>query len=75
MKLHDYLKSNKIKGKDFAAQIGVDKSYVSALRRHAKWPSEDVIRRIKDATKGQVTADSFLERIEANELERITPVP
>ena len=64
MRLHDYLKLYKIKDKDFAAEMGITMSYLSLLRHHKRWPPKDLMDRIRVATNHEVTADSFLERIE-----------
>lgn len=65
MRLDEYLKSNNIKGKDFAGLVDINSGYLSQLRRHERWPGPDVIRRIIKATKGKVTADSFLEKLDS----------
>jgi transcriptional regulator with XRE-family HTH domain len=60
MDLNTFLKANKIKGYAFAKTIGVNKTYLSGLRRGRCWPSRKLMLRISEATDGQVTADSFL---------------
>jgi transcriptional regulator with XRE-family HTH domain len=60
MDLDEYLKTNKIKGYQFARAVGVHKTYLSQLRQGKRWPSRKLMLRISEATDGQVTADSFL---------------
>lgn len=60
MKLLAYLKAKKIKRTDFAAQIGVVPSYVTALCADECWPSKAVAGRIYEATGGAVTPNDFL---------------
>ncbi len=60
MRLKDWLSERRMTGSDFADLISVDKSNVSRwINGHVR-PEWDVIKRIKDATGGAVTADDFL---------------
>lgn len=43
-----------------AAQIGVDRTTVSRIRRGTRLPSADLMRRISDATAGAVMANDFI---------------
>ena len=61
MKLITYLTDRKIKRTDFAAQIGVVPSYVTALCADECWPSKAVAGRIFEATGGAVTPNDFLQ--------------
>lgn len=60
MTLGDYLKSQNISRADFGDMIGVDEVSVGRYVRRERVPRPDVMRRIKAATNGEVTADSFL---------------
>lgn len=62
MSLKEYLKFFNIKGYEFADKIGVHKTYLSGLRQGKRWPSKALMLRIKKASGGLVTADSFLEK-------------
>ena len=59
MKLKEYLKINNIKAKDFAEKIGVTPAYVTLIHQGKRWPRVDLMRRITEATDGQVTANDF----------------
>lgn len=59
MKLKEYLKTNKIKAKEFAEKIGVTPAYVTLIHQGKRWPRVDLMRRISEATDGQVTANDF----------------
>lgn len=60
MRLDDYLRTNKIKARLFAEEIDVSESYLSALRRDAKWPGREIFERISKATQGQVMPNDFI---------------
>ncbi len=66
MKLADYLEQNRMTAADFATLIGVHKSSVSrwvdpdsstGIEHRPGW---DVLKKIKQVTDGQVTADDFM---------------
>jgi len=59
MLLSEWLKAHSVKRKDFAAQIGVSPSYVTALCDRTVWPGHDVAIRIKAQTNGDVTPEDF----------------
>ena len=59
MKLKDYLKKNKITGKEFARLIDVSEVTVSGYVRGKGIPSNEVFERILDITKGEVTPNDF----------------
>lgn len=61
MNLDTYLNNNQIKKANFAKAIGVS---VQALYRYLsgdRTPRPAIIRRIKRATNGEVTANSFIK--------------
>jgi transcriptional regulator with XRE-family HTH domain len=62
--LSDYLDERKIAQKDFAAQIGVDKSIVSKICAGKIRPSLDIAFRIKRVTGGAVPFEAFVEPVE-----------
>lgn len=65
MRLKDWLTGRRMTGSDFADLISVDKSNVSRwINGHVR-PEWDVIKRIKEATGGEVTADDFLDAVPA----------
>lgn len=67
MKLAEYLSDAEIKASAFAERIGVTRQtlwrYMSGERR----PEWDVLERIAQATRGQVTPNDFLEAPETAE--------
>lgn len=60
MTLREWLDRNKVTVEVFADRIGTHHSSVS---RYAggRMPRKEVLKRIKEATDGQVTADDFLD--------------
>lgn len=61
MLLLDWLKKNKVTQTEFAARAGVTQGTISRLCGAADyWPSRSVAQRVYIATKGEVSADSFL---------------
>lgn len=59
MRLSDYLAKRKLSDEEFAAQIGVNRSTVSRLRRTNQKPSGETLEAIVRATRGKVTANDF----------------
>lgn len=60
-KLGQWLKETRTKRSAFAAEIGVAPSYVTLLCSDSPaWPGRDVATKIREATRGAVTADDFL---------------
>ena len=69
MRLKDWLTERRMTGSDFADLISVDKSNVSRwINGHVR-PEWDVIKRIKDATGGAVTADDFLDTPQSSDVD------
>jgi transcriptional regulator with XRE-family HTH domain len=60
MKLASYLEANKLKDREFADRIGIDRSSVTHIRLGRRRPSFNVITAIHDATGGQVTYQDFV---------------
>lgn len=61
MKLTDYLTRVDMSRDQFAAAIGVDVVTVGRYITGARRPSWDVLKRIREVTSAQVTADDFLD--------------
>lgn len=63
MQLEDWLKENEVSVPDFAKKIGV-KGVRSVYRyiNNERIPEKEVMGRILEATKGEVTANSFYEQ-------------
>lgn len=61
MKLADWLEKNDMQRKVFAEKIGVNPSYITLICNSDSWPSRDIMKRIKKATKGEVTPNDFLD--------------
>lgn len=59
MHLAAYMKANGLNDQDVAEAIEVDRSTVSRLRRNENPPSWDTCRKLREFTKGAVTADDF----------------
>jgi DNA-binding transcriptional regulator YdaS (Cro superfamily) len=57
--------SRKSKG-DFAANIGVTPQMISAYCADRMWPGRERMEAIARETKGEVTANDFVERAEAS---------
>ena len=58
--LDRYLTAQGLKNVEFARMVGVSESTISRLSRGLQAPSYALVRRIRKATKGAVTADDFL---------------
>jgi len=61
MTLHEFLIEEGYTQQAFAELIGVRQSSVSKWLQGDSRPSWSIIKKIKEVTDGQVTADSFLE--------------
>jgi transcriptional regulator with XRE-family HTH domain len=61
MKLKDYLIGKKLTLEQFASVIGVEPAAVSRYASGARYPRRDIMRRIVDATDGQVSPNDFLD--------------
>jgi transcriptional regulator with XRE-family HTH domain len=59
MRLKTYLAETGITQTDFARAAGLSKSYVGDLVELRAYPREDVARRIKALTDGQVGPEDF----------------
>jgi len=60
MKLAEYLKTAEGPDADFASSIGVSRQALHRYCSGERTPRPEVMVRIRDATKGAVTADDFL---------------
>ena len=60
MNLDHYLKAKAIKGVEFASMIGVSPVSLSRIRRGDQNITREVIRRIVDATDGDVSAQDLV---------------
>lgn len=60
MTLSEYLKVAEESATEFAARTGISQPYVSRLVRRERFPRHDIIERIREATKGKVTADDLM---------------
>jgi DNA-binding transcriptional regulator YdaS (Cro superfamily) len=61
MHLDAYLSNREISNAAFAQLIGRDRTSVSRWRRGASIPDWTALKRITEATEGQVTANDFVE--------------
>jgi transcriptional regulator with XRE-family HTH domain len=59
--LHTYLTENRIRQDDFAKLVGTTQGMVSRLVRGRIQPSLDLAVRIQRATKGEVSAASWIK--------------
>lgn len=57
--LSDYLRENRIRQCDFAAELGVTQATVSRIVRRVKLPSLELAFAIQRATKGAVPVSSW----------------
>lgn len=61
MTLADFMKAADLKDTDFAERIGMDRTFVSRLRRGLVKPSIKTVVAIERATGGAVKARDFVE--------------
>ena len=66
MRLAEYLKVHNMTGSELAGRVGVSESTINRLipkpgKRQHRQPSLDLMRKIREATNGAVTADDFLD--------------
>lgn len=60
-RLNDWLKKTGMRRGDFAKAIGVVPSYVTLLcSEEPAWPGRDIAAKIREVTKGAITANDFL---------------
>lgn len=62
MHLSDYMMKNRLTDVEVADGIGRDRATVSRIRRRKVRPDWTTIEKIKDWSRGAVTADDFVER-------------
>jgi DNA-binding XRE family transcriptional regulator len=62
MKLEEWMREQDVDDDGLAAQLGVDRTTVSRIRRGRQKPSWDLVGRIVTTTGGAVKADDFLAR-------------
>jgi hypothetical protein len=66
MKFDDYLRLNDLTSAQFGALAGIPaKQTVHNYRRGIRFPSPDNLVRIREATKGAVKADDFVDQYSA----------
>jgi len=71
MKLHEYIKSNKLNQNKFAIKSGLTRSAICRLLKSERFPTPDTMNKIELATLGQVKANDFLKQAqEAMAMER-----
>ncbi len=68
MKLATYLETNAIKSAAFGRSVGVSKQTMFKYVRGICFPTPSVLKRIRVATDGKVTADDFVDQHEAGRL-------
>lgn len=61
MHISEYLNERELSQAQFGAEIGVSQSAVERYVNRKRIPDEDVMRRIYQITKGQVTANDFYD--------------
>jgi transcriptional regulator with XRE-family HTH domain len=63
MKLNDWLKAEKMTAAAFARTSGIGyRQLVHKYRHGERFPTPENLRRIREATKGAVTADDFVDQ-------------
>lgn len=60
MNLEQYMTAHEIKGVDLAAKLEISEASLTRIRRGEQNISRDLIRRIVEATDGQVTSDALV---------------
>lgn len=61
MTLSEWFDQTKKQKREFAEEIGVTPQMISAYCSGKIWPTRDRLRKIAEATGGQVTANDFVE--------------
>lgn len=61
MNLREYLFRQEISVKDFADQLGTDRSYISAFKTGRLIPGKRLAQDIVDLTNGQVTIEELMD--------------
>lgn len=61
MRLKDWLRTNEMRGSDFAELVGVTPSAVTQLLQGRTWPTRWTAKKIFERTNGQVTPNDFLD--------------
>lgn len=61
MTLQEYLKINKIKKKDFAEQLGVNRLTITGYTKKRRRPTRKNMNKILELTGHQVTPNDFYE--------------
>lgn len=61
MRLSQWMADTHTSDEALALRIGVDRSTISRIRRGTRRPSADLMRAIREATGGAVSADDLLE--------------
>lgn len=61
MKILDYMKTNRLKQEDFAAQIGVSQGTLSRYINGSRIPTPQVFASIYKKTDGQVSPNDFYD--------------
>lgn len=69
MTLSDWITTNGLTDERAADLFGCDRAHVSKLRRGRCRPSLDLMVRIRDATKGAVSLDSWADAVTASHRE------
>lgn len=70
MKLNEYLQKNKLTQVEFAKIIGVTKPVISRIVNRKKNVSIQVIKRIEEATKGEVQFSDIYLEIESKRIKK-----
>lgn len=59
--LLEFMRLGRLSQQNMADRLGCNRSTVSKLTRHILWPSREMALRIRGATEGAVTIDTFLD--------------
>lgn len=60
MRLNEWMNAGSISDEALAARLEVDRTTISRIRRGTRMPSPEMMRKIRDATNGSVTANDFV---------------
>jgi transcriptional regulator with XRE-family HTH domain len=63
MRLQTYLENNGITHREFAEEIGTSQAAVTRYANGLRFPSRDILARIRTATGGRVSADDFMAEV------------
>jgi transcriptional regulator with XRE-family HTH domain len=68
MRLNEWMNAGSVTDEALAARLEVDRSTISRIRRGTRMPSTEMMRKIREATGGSVTANDFVHEVDELDL-------